>query len=56
MRILVSDRYISIYDLYTRLTASTLGSHVKVYNSKMFYNLKVSSLNDYFCYYKFDNN
>ena len=56
MRILSSDRNISIYDLYTKLTASTLGSHVKVYNSKMFYNLKVSSLSDYFCYYNFDNN
>ena len=56
IRILGSDRNINMYDLYKMLNASTLGSHVKVYNSKMFYNLKVSSLSDYFCYYNFDNN
>ncbi len=56
MRILGSDRNINMYDLYKRLNASTLGSHVKVYNSSMFYNLRISILSDYFCYYNFDNN
>lgn len=56
IRILGSDRNINMYDLYKMLNASTLGSHVKVYNSSMFYNLRISILSDYFCYYNFDNN
>ena len=56
MRILDKEKFINFFDLYEKLRNSTLGSHVQVYNSKMFYNLKVSLLSDYFYYYNLDNN
>ena len=56
MRILDKEKFINFFDLYEKLKNSTLGSHVQVYNSKMFYNLKVSALSDYFYYYNLDNN
>ena len=56
MRILDKEKFINFFDLYEKLKNSTLGSHVQVYNSKMFYNLKVSILSDYFYYYNLDNN
>ena len=56
MRILDKNKNINFLDLYQKLNASTLGSHVQVYNSKMFYSLNVSGLNDYFYYYKLNNN
>ena len=56
MRILDKEKFINFFDLYEKLKNSTLGSHVQVYNSKMFYNLKVSALSDYFYYYNLDDN
>ena len=56
IRILDKEIHINFLDLYEKLNASTLGSHVKVYNSKMFYDLKTSGLSDYFYYYEFENN
>ena len=50
VRILENDKNMNFYDLYKTLNASTLGSHVQVYNSNMFYNLKSASLREYFNY------
>ena len=55
IRILENNINMNFHDLYEKLNASTLGSHVQVYNSDNFYNLKISSLRQYFNYNNYTN-
>ena len=55
IRILENNINMNFHDLYENLNASTLGSHVQVYNSDNFYNLKISSLRQYFNYNNYTN-
>ena len=55
IRMLENDKNMNFYDLYKKLNASTLGSHVQMYNSNMFYNLKTASLREYFNYNDYTN-
>ena len=50
MHIYERSPYKNLFDIYKELNTLTLGSHVQVYNSEMFYNLKDCMLWDYFNY------
>jgi glycosylphosphatidylinositol transamidase (GPIT) subunit GPI8 len=50
MHIYERSPYKNLFDIYKELNTMTLGSHVQVYNSEMFYNLKDCMLWDYFNY------
>ena len=50
IRIIENNINMDIYNLYQKLNESTLGSHVRVYNSENFYNLRMACLREYFNY------
>ena len=52
MRIFEENPYIDLLDTFQILNASTLGSHVQVYNADKFYYLGDCALWDYFKTYK----